>query len=108
MSKPEIKQGRSTLIPTVYLLLRHNNEVLLLRRANTGYMDGSYGLVAGHIEAREPAKNAMVREAKEEIGITIDPDDLRLVHTGHRYNRDRIDLFFEADTWQDEILNAEP
>jgi 8-oxo-dGTP diphosphatase len=108
MSKPEIKQGRSTLIPTVYLLLRRDNEVLILRRANTGYMDGSYCLVAGHIEAGEPAKDAMAREAEEEAGVIINPDDLRHVHTGHRYNRDRIDLFFEADKWQGEIVNAEP
>lgn len=50
----------------------------------------------------------MVREAKEEAGITIDPNDLQLVYTGYRYNRDRIDLFFETDKWQGEIANVEP
>jgi 8-oxo-dGTP diphosphatase len=105
--KPE-KQERFTLIPSAYLLVRRDNEVLLLPRANTGYMDGNYSLVAGHLEADESAKAAMAREAKEEAGITINPDDLQLVHTGHRYNRSRIDLFFEATQWDGEIMNVEP
>jgi len=50
----------------------------------------------------------MVRGAKEEAGITINPDDLRLLHVGCRYNRDRIDLFFITDTWQGEITNMKP
>ena len=96
------------LVPSVYLLLRRDSKVLLLRRANTGYMDGNYSLVAGHVEADEPASASAVREAKEEAGITIKPDSLHLVFMGHRYNRGRIDFVFAADNWQGEITNMEP
>lgn len=48
------------------------------------------------------------REALEEARIIIDPATLRHVFTGHRYNRDRLDLVFEADTWEGEVVNAEP
>ncbi|MBP6005432.1 NUDIX domain-containing protein [Candidatus Saccharibacteria bacterium] len=104
---------RFKLIPAVYLVLRRGDEVLLLRRANTGYQDGKYGLVAGHLDGDELGTTAMVREAKEEAGIDIDPANLRFVHVAHRLSRnqvgqERIDLFYELREWQGKIINAEP
>lgn len=104
---------RFKLIPAVYLVLRKANQVLLLRRANTGYQDGNYSLVAGHIDGDELATSALIREAKEEANISLNLADLQLVHTAHRLNRDemqqeRIDLFFEATSWTGEITNMEP
>lgn len=107
------KQERFKLIPCVYLVLRRGSEILLLRRANTGYQDGKYGLVSGHLEGYETAKCAMIREAQEEAGIIIQPKDLNFVHVAHRVRQtepgqERIDLFFEATQWDGEIRNVEP
>ena len=45
-------------------------EILLQKRHNTGYMDGMWDCsVAGHVENGESMKMALLREAKEEIGI---------------------------------------
>ncbi len=104
---------RFKLIPAVYLLLRQDNQILLLRRAHTGYQDGKYSVIAGHLDGDELATSGIAREAQEEAGIAVNPKDLKLVHTCHRLSRneigqERIDLFFEADTWQGEITNAEP
>lgn len=104
---------RFKLIPAVYLVLRRDNQVLLLRRISTEYQDEKYGLIAGHADGDELMRDAMVREAKEEAGITITPDDLSFVHISHRLTRnqpgqERIDLFFECNKWQDEITNMEP
>lgn len=101
------------LIPAVYLVLRKDNKVLLLRRANTGYQDGKYGLVSGHLDGDELGVMAMAREAKEEAGIDIDPTKLQFVHVGHRLSRnqvgqERIDLFYELREWKGQIVNAEP
>ncbi|MET0779565.1 MAG: NUDIX domain-containing protein [Candidatus Saccharimonadales bacterium] len=105
-------QDRFTVIPAVYLILRRGDQVLLMRRCNTGYQDGKYSLPAGHLDGDESASAAMVREAKEEAGITVAPDDLTLVHTMHRRaeegTHERMDLFFEAIVWQGEPQVTEP
>ncbi len=103
---------RFKLIPAVYLILRNEDKVLLLERQNTGYQDGMRSLVAGHLNGGELATQAMIREAKEEAGITIRPEDLKLAYTTHRLSGDieneRVDLFFECSRWQGEIQNIEP
>jgi len=106
-------KDRFKLIPAVYLVLRRGDDVLLLRRANTGYQDGMYSVIAGHLDGDELATEGMAREAKEEAGIEVDPKALKFVHVVHRLNRnetgqERVDLFFEAREWQGEVHNTEP
>lgn len=107
------KQERFKLIPAVYLILRKNDEVLLLRRANTGYQDGKYSLIAGHLDGDELGTDAIARVAKEEAGIFVDPKDLKFVHVAHRLSRtqigqERVDLFYETYKWRGDIKNMEP
>jgi 8-oxo-dGTP diphosphatase len=104
---------RFKLIPAVYLILRRKNEVLLLRRTNTGYQDGKYSLIAGHLDGDELATDGMIREAQEEAGIVIFKQDLTLAHIAHRLTRnqvgqERLDLFFECNVWEGEVTNMEP
>lgn len=100
---------RFTVIPAVYLVLRRTDEVLLLRRANTGYRDGEYSLPAGHHDGGESLLSAMVREAKEEIGIDVHENDLRLAHVMHRNAADgeRVDFYFTCDKWLGDVINCE-
>lgn len=44
---------RFKLILSVYLIFERDGKVLLLKRQNTGYEDGNYGLVAGHADGNE-------------------------------------------------------
>ncbi|MDD5026354.1 MAG: NUDIX domain-containing protein [Candidatus Peribacteraceae bacterium] len=100
---------RFSLIPEAYLLLQKGNKILLLRRYQTGYEDGQYSLVAGHIDGDETARNAMMREAREEAGIDLLPENLKLVHVMHRKtNPERIGFFFAATKWNGNIQNKEP
>lgn len=78
-----MKKQRFKLTPAVYLVLRDGNKVLLSRRYNTGYMDGSYSMVAGHLEGDEPMRAALARETEEEAGITVRPEDMKLVQVAH-------------------------
>ena len=108
LQTPSIK-SRSSAILNVYLLLEEDTKVLLSLRKNTGYYDGYHGLVSGHVEDGESATFALIREAREEIGISILPEDLKVVHFMHRKtDRNNIDIFFACHLWDLEIVNKEP
>lgn len=105
-SKKRVRTGTSV---NVYLILRNGDEVLLHLRKATGYCDGFYGLVSGHVEDGEQATAAIIREAYEEAGIQIEPSGLKVVHVMHRQtNRFNMDLFFECSEWKGAITNQEP
>jgi 8-oxo-dGTP diphosphatase len=94
-----------------YLILRRDSEILLLRRFNTGYEDGKYSLIAGHVEHSESPSQAIVREAREEAGVEVAFQDLRFVKVVHRKCPDNVvfvDYYFEASRWSGEPRIAEP
>ena len=63
------QQHAPWMFVAVYLLLLREGHVLLLRRHNTGYEDGNYSVIAGHVDPGERVTQALVREAAEEAGI---------------------------------------
>jgi len=93
-------------------VLIKEGKILLLRRYSTGYEDGNYSFVAGHLDQGETFRQAMAREAKEEAGIIVDPKKLRVVHVMQRTrnadNGERIDVFMMADEWFGQVKNMEP
>jgi len=103
---------RHSIICASYLLLLKDNNVLLLRRFNTGYEDGNYNIPAGHVDEGESVTNTLIREIKEEIGININKTNIELVHTIHRQgseiNDERLDFFFICKKWDGEVQNIEP
>jgi len=105
-----MRKERFKITPAVYLILIENNKILLTRRYNTGYFDGSYSFPAGHLEKDETLKQAIIREAKEEIGVSLGLLDLELVHAMYRriLNDERIDFFFTIKKWQGKPKIMEP
>ncbi|MDB5188235.1 MAG: hydrolase [Candidatus Kaiserbacteria bacterium] len=92
----------------VYGILRTGDKIFMLQRANTGFEDGNYGLVSGHVDDDESLAQALVREVKEEAGVDIRAEDARLVTVMHRARVNRIDFYFEITKWEGEPYNAEP
>lgn len=93
-----------------YLLLTREDKILLLRRFNTGYEDGNYSLIAGHLDGDETVQQAICREAKEEGGLDLDPADIEIAHVMHRKSGDgeRIDYFCTTKCLRNEPVNTEP
>ena len=99
--------NRHLIIPAVYLIPKYTkNQYCLTRRFNTGYMDGFYSLPAGHLDGGENLVEAMIREAKEEVGIVIKPNDLNLVHVSNNLfsKPERIDFFFICEKWTGDVV----
>ncbi|MGC4979445.1 NUDIX domain-containing protein [Streptomyces sp. DT193] len=100
----EAPAGTELHIVGVHLHLQdeHGRILLGLRHPNSAFAPDTWHFLAGHCE-REAAIACLVREAKEEAGLTIAPEDVELVHTVHLIDsptaRPRIGLVFQARSW---------
>jgi 8-oxo-dGTP diphosphatase len=98
--------------PGVYVIMRRGDTALFLHRLNTTYQLGKYMLPGGGVEKGEPVTTAGVREAKEEVGVSIQATDLKPAHFMYRPPHDetgeRADYFFVADKWEGEAKINEP
>jgi 8-oxo-dGTP pyrophosphatase MutT (NUDIX family) len=100
---------RATFPVTVHLLFFREDQILLLRRFNTGYADGQYSVPAGHLDGGETVIAAAVREGLEETGVRIEPADLVFSSVVHRRDGDeRVDFFVHVRDWGGEPANTEP
>jgi 8-oxo-dGTP pyrophosphatase MutT (NUDIX family) len=102
---------RATYRAAVYVIPRIGRQILLSQRFNTGFGDGWYSFVAGHVEEDESATATAVREAGEEAGIIVERDDLHFAHLLHRATEDGLvyfDSFFTLVRWQGTPTILEP
>ena len=92
----------------VHVFLLRGQDVLLLRRLNTGYEDGRLSVVAGHVEAGEAVTQAAIREAREEVGLELSRDRLQVVGVMHRRSGDeRVDFFLSYRLGAEQPRNVE-
>lgn len=99
---------RYKMITGANVLILKDKKILLSQRKNTGFMDGSYSIIGGHVEEKESLKEAAIREAREEIGITIYPEDLELVHILHDGGESpRVQFYFKIEKWDGDVVNKE-
>jgi 8-oxo-dGTP diphosphatase len=77
-------------------------------------MDGMWGLPGGHGEDKETVRQGAAREGAEELGTTLQPEDLELVHVQCRwasqpdYPHARIGYYFAPKSWDGAYANNEP
>ena len=106
---------RYKLIPEVFFVFFKEGKILLGRRANTGWMDGLYGIPGGHGEDKETMAQGVSREAKEEVGVDVAPADLELLLVQSRWCHDngvnphaRVGFYFAPRHYSGEPKNMEP
>lgn len=103
---------KHVIIPAVCLLLECDDKWFVGRRCNTGYCDGCLNMPAGHIDQDETPREAAVREAQEEVGITVYAEDIQFVHIQYNRNEegthDRTHYYFKIECCDQEPRNMEP
>ena len=91
------------------ILLNQAGELLFGQRHNTGYEDGAWHVPSGHLEAGESVVAALVREAREEIGVINDESDVGFAHIMHNSSSGgRAAFFFTVQRWAGVPENREP
>lgn len=96
-------------IVDVHLLLLSDGDLLLGRRANTGYGDGAYEPPSGRLAERETLVEAAVRVAAAQVGIALDPAQVSLAHVLHDVSGlGQMAFFLTADAWAGEVGSARP
>lgn len=100
---------RARFPTTVQLFFFRENQILLLRRFNTGFRDGEYTVPAGHMDGGETVMQAAIREGKEEVGVDIAEQNMTFSTVMHRIeDEERVDFFVQVHKWEGEPFNAEP
>lgn len=95
----------------VFVLLKDaRGQYLLQKRQNTGYMDDRYDTsMSGHVEPGESIYDTAVRETFEEIGVHIEPDNLKLILVSQMAADDPyLNFVFLCEKWQGEPRVMEP
>ncbi|MFM2269447.1 MAG: hypothetical protein RL757_2888 [Bacteroidota bacterium] len=89
------------------LILERNGEWLFLEQ--TPANGGGFTLVGGRVAVAEFAKEALIRETEEEVGIKIKKKNLTLLHVMHRImpKNAEIIFFFKAEIWEGEPKSLE-
>lgn len=98
---PTLRDGFAILVHT---LVFRDGKVLLLRRANTGVMDGRYTLPGGHRQHGETVAGAAARECREEAAVEV----LRVRAVAALPYLDGVNFVFEAVEWRGTPTIAEP
>ncbi len=97
----------------VCMTIFKDDEVLLLRRANTGFGDGFYAFPGGSLDGDEPLTLAAIRETTEEVGIIFAKEDVELAQVVHSaanpFNAHELLLFvFKVENFKGSFKNMEP
>ena len=92
----------------VHVLLEQDGQIALLKRANTGFMDGYYALPGGHQEQGESVSETAKRELAEELGVEaleIEPACVLPYRSGRHQGTN---FLFRCTAWQGEPVINEP
>jgi 8-oxo-dGTP diphosphatase len=90
---------------TVLCLIEDENKILLQNRVKKDWQ--GYALPGGHVEPGESFVNAVVREMKEETGLTVINPRLAGVKQFPIENGRYVVLLFKATRWYGDLISSD-
>ncbi|MFH9353515.1 NUDIX domain-containing protein [Kitasatospora sp. NPDC017646] len=102
------------LVAAVIVHDRETGRVVLLQRGpRAKFAQGMWDLPVGKSEPGEPITETAVRELKEETGLVVAPEALRLAHVIHGARgveapNGFLTVVFAAHDWSGDPVNVEP
>ena len=90
---------------TVLCLIEDDNKILLQNRVKKDW--GGYALPGGHVEAGESFVDAVIREMKEETGLTVVAPRLVGVKQFPIENGRYVVLLFKATKWEGTLVSSD-
>lgn len=108
-----VKTARHQVRVACYMFIFIDGKLLLKKRQNSGFYDGTYDVAAGHLEPNETPLECAIRETKEEVGITVLKSEfLSVIFRQNEMfdlsDKDYIDLFFLCKSFSGVPTNKEP
>ena len=104
--------GKENFLASIYLIIKNNEgKILLQRRQGTKLWPGFLALPAGHVDEGENVYDAAIREAREELSITITKQDIIDSFVVNRRNKSLspyFDVYFEISSYKGKIKINEP
>ncbi|MEY9938091.1 NUDIX domain-containing protein [Streptacidiphilus sp. MAP5-3] len=112
-----LKPATESMTLLVAAVIVHDLEsqrvVLIQRGPKAKFAQGMWDLPVGKSEPGEPITETAVRELKEETGLVVAVDDLRLAHVIHGARgveapNGFLTVVFAAHRWSGNLTNGEP
>jgi len=100
--------SRATFPVVVHVLLIRDERLFLLRRSQTGFMDGYYCLPGGHQKVGESVSEAGVRECLEETGVQTSRLEPLCVMPYQSGRHQGLNFVFQTEDWEGEPGINEP
>lgn len=101
--------NHANLPVAVHMFFLKDDKLFLIKRFNTGFMDGYWSVPAGRLDEHETITQAALREAREEVGANVAFEDLsKPFFMHHKDDRgERMYVFFLCSSWSGELKNLE-
>jgi len=92
-------------------ILKRDNGILLQRRCNTPFFAGYFAFPGGGFDGGETVLEATIREAREELCITVAPQHIQFAHVCHVLGPTGVELMsltFQIESYEGEPTIGEP
>ncbi|MEV4098279.1 NUDIX domain-containing protein [Streptosporangium saharense] len=107
-------EAMTLLVAAVIVHDRATDQVVLLQRGpRAKFAQGMWDLPVGKSEPGEPITHTAIRELKEETGLSVQPESLRLAHIIHGARgveapNGFLTVVFAVHEWSGTLTNSEP